>query len=226
MELYNLKAEQIVLGKLLNESLPEVVKILKSSYFYFDKHKVIYEAILSLQTTAKADIVTVSDFLENKKKLDFIGGSSYLSEIINGSFIGKNVIHYAEIIKNKAELRNFWEFFQQKAEDIKTGKITDHKKCLQDTTDKILAISNSEIENNTTISEICQEYTKLQEEYANNRAEGKTLLGIPTKYASLDRATDGFQPETVWTIAAVTSVGKSSFQINLIKKLLDQDNNL
>jgi replicative DNA helicase len=226
MDLFSYEAEQIVLGSLLSQpnSLGQVSKLLEEASFYYDKHKALYASILSLQGRGIIpDIMTVSDDLEKSKQLEFVGWSSYLAELINRSIGFPNLLHYAEIIKNKAELRYFWEFFVQKSDDIKNGKITNAENLISDVSDKILHLNSGKIEENTTISEICQLYSKLQEEYAEKKAQGIDNLGIPTKFASLDRATDGFQPECLWTVAAFTSVGKTSFMINLVKKLLDQD---
>jgi replicative DNA helicase len=226
MELYSHEAEQIILGSLLNkpESLPAVSKTIHDTSFYFDKHRLVWGAILSLQNDSVIpDIITVGDFLEKSKKLDYVGGVSYLAELVSKSIGFPNLLHYAEIIREKENLRNFWEFFITKADDIKTGKITDYQKILQETSDKILSLNSGNIETHTNISDICQLYTKLQEEYAEKKAQGIDFLGIPTKYASLDRATEGFQKENLWTIAAFTSIGKSSFMINLAKKLLNQN---
>ena len=218
MELHSHEAEQLVIGSVLSRrnGLLEAGK-LTSDAFYFDVHKTIWEAILKLEVQ---DIVTVSNALESK--LDFIGGSTYLANCINKAIGNKNISHYADIVRNKAELRSFLEFFTLKAEQIKEGKLTSPAEILQETTNKILNTSSDSDEEHTKAGEICDIYTKLQEDYAEKKAEGIDFLGIPTKFPSLDRATDGFQPEKVWGIAAYTSIGKSSFQVNLIKKLLDQ----
>lgn len=220
------EAEQIVLGSLLSQPklLPEVAKLLNDTSFYYDKHQALYASILSLQEHGTVpDIMTVSDDLEKAKKLEYIGGSSYLAELIRKAIGFPNLLHYAGIIKNKAELRSFWEFFVKHAEDINAGTITDVSKIVEETADKILNLNTENSEKNTTLNEIAKLYTDMQEKYAERKAQGFDYLGIPTKFASLDRATDGYQKECVWGIAAFTSIGKSTFQTNLIKKLLDQD---
>ena len=88
MELYSHEAEQIVLGSVLTQAktLPEVAKRLKDTYFYFEKHQAIYSSILSLsRDSVAADIVTVADDLSKKNKLVFVGGSSYLAEVVSKS---------------------------------------------------------------------------------------------------------------------------------------------
>lgn len=225
MELFSHQAEQIVLGSLLThaKAVPEVAKVLSEASFYYDKHKTVWRSILALQEQSIVpDIITVSDHLEKNKQLDAIGGSSYLASIISQAIGFPNLLHYAEIIRNKADLRTFWEFFTQKAEEISNGKITNTEKLLQETSEKVLCLNMSGQEEHTTIQEIAQLYTKIQEDYAEKKSQGIDYLGIPTKFASLDRATDGFQKECIWSIAAFSSIGKSTFQTNLIKKLIDQ----
>ena len=226
MKLYSEHTEQIILGGLLSRHrlLLTLGVRLSDIYFYFDKHKAILRAILSLQSKSVIpDIITVSDELEKNKQLTYVGGSTYLSEIINISTDFSNIDHYITILRNKYELRTFWEYFTTSATDIENGNITNANKLLKQTADKILNLNFNNVEKNIKISDICNEYTKVQEQYAEKKAQGSEFLGIPTNFHSLDRATDGFQQETLWTVAAYTSVGKTTFMINLIKNLLEQD---
>ncbi len=226
MALYSQQTEQIILGSLLSKpkTLLKLGIELSEVYFYYDKHKFILGAILSLQAKSIIpDIITVSDELDKNKRLEYVGGSSYLTEIVNISFEFPNTQHYITILKNKYKLRTFWEFFSNNATAIENGNITNPKKIIRQVSDKILNLSFNKIEKNIGINDICKEYTKIQEKYAEKKAEGIDLLGIPTKFSSLDRVTDGFQPEALWTIAAYTSVGKTTFMVNIIKRLLEQD---
>jgi len=226
MELHSHEAEQIVLGRIISGGIlsPSHAKALSEASFYFDAHKLVWCSILELsEEGASLDVISISDILDKKKKLDIVGGSSYLVELVNKSFEAKNIDHHIVIINNKAELRYFWEFFSKQADDIKNGKTVNSSNIISDISNKLISFNPSGAEEHTSIADISRIYTRLQEKYAEKKSQGIDYLGIPTKYAALDRATDGYQPECLWTVAAFTSVGKTTYMINLIKKLLDQD---
>jgi len=229
MELFSHKAEQIVLGNCINRQnlIGDLARILTAESFYYDKHKYIWKSFVELSAKGVVpDVITISDDLEKKGKIELVGGSSYILELFNASVDFSNTEHYADIIKNKEELRYFYELFSNKSQEIQTGTTTDASKIISEISDKLINFNLKDSEKNTSISEISREYTKLQENYVDKKSQGLEFLGIPTKYASLDRATEGFQPECLWTVAAFTSVGKTTYMMNLIKKLLDQGKNV
>ena len=82
----NIEAEQAVLGAmLLNEKMiPEILEIIDESYFYKDSHKDIFTVIVDLFHNRKnIDIVTVSEGLKKKGRLEDIGGIVYLTNLVD-----------------------------------------------------------------------------------------------------------------------------------------------
>src|SRR3989344_6864168 len=78
-------AEKSVLGSMLIDAgaITTVAEILQPKHFYFDEHRNIYSAILSLFDKSKPiDIVTLTAQLQEDGSLNKIGGSSYLADLI------------------------------------------------------------------------------------------------------------------------------------------------
>ena len=78
--------EEAVLGAILLErgTIDKVVSLLEPEDFYSEAHKEIYKSILSLYHQKNdIDILTVTNDLRTKKKLDSIGGAFFVSSVTN-----------------------------------------------------------------------------------------------------------------------------------------------
>src|SRR5687768_7804479 len=105
----SIEAEQSVLGSLLidRDAVIEVADFLRPQDFYRQAHGTIYGAILDLyERREPVDIVTVSETLERGEALEQVGGSAYLTSLINLTPTAVNAIHYGRIVERKAVLRN------------------------------------------------------------------------------------------------------------------------
>jgi replicative DNA helicase len=81
--------------------------ILSHEDFYNEANSKIYEVMFDLYRTNKPiDLITVKEKLEDKKLLDKVGGMTYLMELTEIVPTTSNVFEYAQIVKNKAVLRN------------------------------------------------------------------------------------------------------------------------
>ena len=100
----NLDAEKALLGSIMLK--PEVITDISDTvfpkFFYFDKHRVIYEAMFKLFSKREPiDLLSVTTKLKESKKLDSIGGASYLTELTNFVPSASNASHYAKIVQKK-----------------------------------------------------------------------------------------------------------------------------
>jgi len=105
---HSLEAEESLLGSLLidKDAIIRIADNLTSEDFYRDSHKQIFEAIKDLYANQEPiDIITLSNKLEDKKKLTAIGGRSYLAKLSNAVATSGNIVQYANIIQKKATLR-------------------------------------------------------------------------------------------------------------------------
>src|SRR3989338_10691856 len=77
----NIEAEQSLIGSLLidKDAIIKVADLLSANDFYRDAHATLFETILELFEKKEAiDILSLTSRLEEKKKLEAIGGRSYL----------------------------------------------------------------------------------------------------------------------------------------------------
>ena len=108
----NVEAEKSLLGALMldKNAIVKVVDFLQPRDFYKGIHCEIYSVMQNLfEKTEPIDLLSVSSGLKEKEKLAEIGGSSYLTELINTVPTATHVLNYARIVQKKRILRDLIE---------------------------------------------------------------------------------------------------------------------
>ncbi len=108
LSVHDAEVEQAVLGAILLAAAEcgEAISLLRSEDFYVQKHRCIFEAIVSLSREgASIDLVTVTDRLRTTGKLDDAGGASSVTGLLNANFTTANVDHYAGIVRRHGRRR-------------------------------------------------------------------------------------------------------------------------
>ena len=101
--------ERNILGAMLMDSdlCDEVFAVLKPEHFFLSAHRRIYNRILDLAETSKPiEIVTVTEQLMKHKELEAVGGAGYVASLTDGVPRRKSLIHYIDIVQDKAKLRD------------------------------------------------------------------------------------------------------------------------
>lgn len=101
----NIEAEEAVLGSLMIDpsEIRNVCALIAAADFYLVKHQWIFEAIV--ECGDNADLMTVSEALTRKNRLDDAGGESYLTQVMASVITALNVRSYAEIVKDRSARR-------------------------------------------------------------------------------------------------------------------------
>ena len=108
----NIEAEQSVLSAMLIDPKAAVLvtEMLKPEDFYREAYKVIYRAMLTLQAKNEPiDMITLINELKSMKKLDDVGGISYITLLANVVLTAVNVEYHAKIVEEKSILRQLVE---------------------------------------------------------------------------------------------------------------------
>ncbi len=104
----SMEAEMGVLGSVIidPDMMAHVADVLTPEDFYRDAHRHIYKVMLTqYEQHLTSDLITISDELARENKLEDVGGSSYITSLINGVPTSGNVEYYANIVKEKALYR-------------------------------------------------------------------------------------------------------------------------
>ena len=105
----NNEAEMALLGSLMldKDAIIKIADFLETRDFYKDTHGDIYNSMVDLfEKTEPIDLLSVSIRLKEKRKLDAVGGHSYLTELVNSVPTASHVLSLAKIVKNKRVLRD------------------------------------------------------------------------------------------------------------------------
>lgn len=123
MALYNLSAEQSVLGSILVE--PESILVsnqfnLCVNDFFHPQHQIIYNCIKKMHDSGDAiDFVTLKHNLEKADLLEKAGGVSYFTSLTSAVPTTKNIYYHIKILKELATKRNIYNLISDKAKTIK-----------------------------------------------------------------------------------------------------------
>ena len=204
----SLEAEQSTLGAMLMErdAVARAVEILTVDDFYRELHKKIFKSVLKLFDKGEPiDIVTISEDLRRNGMLEEVGGSEYLSALIEACPSSVNVEAYAKVVSEKSVLRQLL-----RAADQISGMVYaegDEVDSLVDQSEKLIFNIN-QTKLKTGFAPIKQllmtAYDQIEKQF-QHRGEA---TGISTGFADLDDITSGLQPTDFIIVAARPSMGK------------------
>lgn len=222
----NIEAESSVLGALMLEkdSIIRVADLLASEDFYKPSHAKIYEAIISLfEKHQPIDILSVTSRLKEDSLLDEIGGSSYLTDLINSVPTASHIEHYAKIVKEKKVLRDLIMASAEIAENAFEPK-DDLEKILDSIEQKIFSISQRSISQRFTAvkDELHQAYERIERLHRG----GDTLRGVSTGFKDIDNILSGLQKSDLIVVGARPSLGKTSLVLDIARHAALKGNHL
>ncbi len=208
--------EEAVLGALLIEPscVDEAMEELTPSCFYDPKHKMIFEAMVSLVNEHVAlDLLSVSQKLHERGQLEEIGGAVRLASLSQKIGAAAHVEYYIKILKQKTIQR-----------DLITASFDILKNSYDDSVDvdDLIDMSQSKIfaaiQNNVKkdVQEIGSVIKSAMEDVERMQSQSG-LSGVPSGYPSIDKVTMGWQPSDLIILAARPSVGKTAFALNIAR---------
>lgn len=215
----NIEAERSLLGSLMldKNAIVKVADFLEPRDFYKETHQEIYLAMQELFAKAEPiDLLSVSARLQEKEKLETVGGRTYLAELINSVPTAFHVLNYAKIVQRKRILRDLI------AASYEIGMLgyneSEDPEILLDHAEKrIFSIAQKSLNQNfvhlkDTLEDAFERIDTL------SRHEGN-LRGVPTGFTDLDNMLAGLQKSDLIILAARPSLGKSALAINIAKNV-------
>ena len=217
------EVEEALLGALMidDEAIIRVVDILKPEDFLKKENQIVYRAILDLfEKRIGIDLVTVSNYLREKRILESIGGHNYLVYLIHKAPSAFNVVSYAKIIKTKKAKRDLLEL-SQKIKEMVEEEGRDAEELVDEVEKKIFSIAERVYPYEfLPISSFLEESKKRIEDLQ----KGISLRGIPTGFAKLDEYLGGLQKSDLIILASRPSQGKTALALNIARFLAVEEN--
>ena len=212
---FSLEAEQAVLGSILIDPacMDRLAGIISRDDFYMTEHAEIYAAMQSMYMTSKnIDVVTLMSELVTLGTYDESGGREYLKLVAEAVPTSANAADYAQIIRDKAILRQLIEAGESITEAAYVG---------DDTVGNLVEYAESQVfriaegrENKNFIhirDALVQVYAHLKDLKENPDAS----RGMPTGYTKLDNVIVGMGNADLVLIGARPGMGKTSFAMNI-----------
>jgi replicative DNA helicase len=210
---HSINAEQAVLSAILNyrDAIHDVAEVLSSDCFYDGRHKVVYEAAIRLYNDGiPIDLITVSEDLKKFSKLEAIGGTEFLGELMRVISSSANVSHHAQIVYEAYLLRRLREAAVEISEDAVRAEQS-AELILNEAENKIFQISQRRLGRGfTAISEILPGTFDEIESYRQRKG---SVIGKPTGFYELDALTSGFQDNDFIVLAGRPSMGKTALAL-------------
>ncbi|WP_144899253.1 replicative DNA helicase [Luteimonas cucumeris] len=214
----SVEAEQAVLGGLMlaPDAFDRIADQITDNDFYRRDHQLIFRAIRELaEKNRPYDAVTLGEWFESQGLIEQVAGGAYLVELASTTPSAANIAAYAEIVRDKAVLRQLI--------DVGTGIVNDGFQPDGRDSGEILAKAEQDVfriaeagargrSDFTPVNKAMAEaFDVLQTRYAN----GGGITGLPTGYTEFDEMTAGLQPTDLIILAARPAMGKTTFALNM-----------
>ena len=221
----DIEAERSVLGALMldKNAVIKVADLIVASDFYQPTHSKIYETILGLfEKNEPIDILSVTNRLKDKGQIAEIGGSSYLTELINSVPTAAHIAHYAKLIRDKKVLRELIRASAEITEKVFENSGDDSEHLLDDIEQKIFSIAQrTQVKNFVLIKdELKGAYERIEKLHQGE----KRLRGVPTGFDEIDHYLSGLQKSDLIIVGARPSFGKTTFALDIAKNAAAKDN--
>lgn len=220
----SIQSEQSILGGLMidNTALDSIVDIVRPEDFIRRDHRLIFEHIAAMiQRGRPADILTVNESLHDAGVDAEVGGFVYLNELVSNTPSAANIRRYAEIVHDKAVLRQLISVGDRLVEKALNPEGRDTSEIMSEAEREVLAIN----ERNSRGQRGFQSMATLVRDVSDRIIElfqtqkGSEVTGVPSGYPNLDRELAGLQRGDLIIVAGRPSMGKTSLALNIAENV-------
>jgi replicative DNA helicase len=215
----NEAAEMQILGAIIFKGVEvyyEAASIIKAEDFYQEKHRLIWDMLTEfIEKKLPLDIPTLREKMPN---INDIGGVPYLIKLFNSVHTAQNIKHHAEIVKQKSLARQgiklcinaMGELYEtEEVKETLSKTMTGYSNILAgEKKNEILHIKPIA---HAVYGEICE------------RMEHKEISGLRTGIVDFDEKIGGIKAGNFVVVAARTSIGKTSFILEIAKNVSQRE---
>lgn len=217
---HSVEAEQAVLGGLLlsNTAFDRVVDVIEARDFYRHDHRLIFSAITrQIEENRPADVLSIAEILKQTGEATEIGGLTYLHQLAAGTPSSANVRHYAEIVRERAQMRALIEaatiiLDRAYAPGLKRAN------ALMDEAQAILLAATHQRKGGE-VRTIKGFLAEVMEQLDERHRNPQTVTGKATGFVDLDEKTAGLHDGNLIVIAGRPSMGKTAIAMNIAEHI-------
>ncbi|GAB4240240.1 MAG: replicative DNA helicase [Acidobacteriota bacterium] len=211
---HSIEAERAVLGAILldNELYYQAVGILTEHDFHHPGHRTIFRKMAELVAGSQPiDPITLHDALTRSKELEAVGGTAYLSSLLEGVPRIANLEPYARLVREKSILRQMIRRATEVLE--KSYAAEEEASALLDEAQRSFLQISQEYDRGNLRS--LQELLVETVAHVSGEEPAGPITGIPTGFIELDEMTLGLQPSDLIILAGRPGMGKTSLALNI-----------
>jgi replicative DNA helicase len=211
---HSIESEMCLLAAMMldKEMVGSVIQIVDRDAFYQADHQILFDILVKLyEQNRPIDAVIVREELLKRQLLEEVGGVAYLGQILNSVPSSAHGAHYAEIVREKAMLRQLIAA----SNDILRDAYAPHEQAdlvLDKAEKRIFEIAEKKVGGALVpMEEVLHEVFEMIE----NRGQ----RGIETGFFELDDMMNGLQNGEMVIVAARPSMGKTAIAMNIIEHI-------
>jgi replicative DNA helicase len=216
---HSLEAEEAAIGSVLinPDAYFDLAVFLKAEDFFIHRHRFIWEVFARLHASRKpVDLLTVSDELERGGKLAEVGGSAYLTSLVNQVPTSLNAEAYGRIVQEHSTRRKLISAANKIASlaygsdpitDVTSGAVMELEKAVTDAM-------------GTGLRHITVPFSVMYDQMADASEKG-IVPGIPTHIGNLDILLNNLKVG-VYVVAGRPGQGKTAFKLSVAKNAAKQ----
>ncbi len=215
---HSIEAEQAVLGGLMlsNEAWDRVADRLMEDDFYRRDHRLIFRAIVELQSKGKpCDAVTLGEWFESNELADDVGGSGYVIALANDTPGAANITAYADIVREKSVLRQLIDISNDTTESAYRPEGRDFHELLEEAEKRIFDIREKGARGREGFSHVRDGVKQAFETLERLTELEGSITGLSTGFNDFDEKTAGLQRSDLIIVAGRPAMGKTSFAMNI-----------
>jgi replicative DNA helicase len=213
---HDMEAEKALLGSIMlrPDQMNAVQEITEPDAFYVEKHNWIFRAMADLNAVGNPiDLLSLSSKLKEQGHLDKIGGSSYLTDLINTVPSAANILHYAEMVHKKYVLRNMI-YAADHISEMSYDPEADVENVMDRAGKKLMDVGSYSKHKFLSLKDTLDDAWQRLENLHENQDQ---MRGVPTGFSDLDLKLAGLQKSDLVILAARPGMGKTSLALDIAR---------
>jgi len=214
----SIEAEQSVLGGLMLDNLAwdKVADIIVESDFYRKDHRIIFGGIAALAEASKpCDVVTVSEYLDNRGELDDAGGLEYLATLANETPGAANARAYAKILRERSTLRALIGAGNEISGSAYTTEGRSASELVDEAERRVFEIAERGARGKAGFKALKTILPETVDRIDMLHQSDDDITGVSTGFTQFDKLTAGLHPGELIIIAGRPSMGKTTLAVNI-----------
>jgi len=198
-----------------NSAWDTVADAVSEQDFYRRDHRLIFRALAQLaESNRPLDAVTLSEWLDQHRLLEDVGGVSALGQLVQNTPSAANIKAYAEIVRENSVMRQLIEVGNRIAGSGYLPEGRDSAGLLDDAEKLVFEIAEQGKRGRRGFRSISSLLAVAVDRIDMLSQQEDHITGVSTGFTDLDEKTAGLQPSDLIIVAGRPSMGKTTLAVN------------